>query len=292
MAAELSVIIVSYNSAAFLRQCIGSLVEQRCDLPVEVIVVDNASKDDSVATVERHFPDAVIIRNAKNLGFAKANNQGIERASGRLLLIQNPDTVMLPGLLRALVDFLAQTPEAGAASGRILNADLTDQGTARRFPTVWSGLFGRHSLLTRLLPNNRFSRRYMMTEMRGSTEPYEVDWLSTASMLVRRDVIDLVGGMDEEFFYWVDGEWCQRIRKGGWKIFCVPPAAVIHEEGKGSGHRTRAMRNRIIIDFHRGAYRLFCKHYALGPLGIMRYVALGCLSARALMQLALNSVRK
>jgi GT2 family glycosyltransferase len=222
VAAELSVIIVSYNSAAFLRRCIGSLVEQRGDLSVEVIVVDNASKDDSAATVERHFPDAVIIRNAKNLGFAKANNQGIERASGRLLLIQNPDTVTLPGLLQALVDFLAQTPEAGAASGRILNADLTDQGTARRFPTVWSGLFGRHSLLTRLLPNNRFSRRYMMTEMRGSTEPYEVDWLSTASMLVRRDVIDQVGGM-REFFYWVDGEWCQRIRKGGWKIFCVPP---------------------------------------------------------------------
>lgn len=289
---DLSIIIVNYNASWYLNRCLASIFLHPPQVIFEVIVIDNNSRDDSVRWVRQKYPQVRLFLNEANVGFAKANNQGFTLAQGRYYLCLNNDTLVLPGALDALVSFLDHNPPVGAVGSKILNPDLSNQGTARRFPTPYSGLFGRKSLLTKWFPNNRFSRRYLMNDQWSATTPYDVDWLSTASMLIRKTVIEQVGGMDESFFYWVDAEWCFRIKKSGWQIKSLPQSVVIHEEEKGSGYRNKSMRNKIIVDFHRGVFKLYKKHYDLGPGNILGYLAVGCLSLRALFLIFLNSLRQ
>lgn len=290
--ARLSIIIVNYNGGDLLDRCLESIRDNPPAVPYEVILIDNASVDGSAERARASFPGLVHIDNTGNLGLSKAFNQGLEVARGDLILCLDNDTRALPGSLQALVDAADANPEVGAVGSKLLNPDMTPQKTARRFPSALNAVFGRRSFITSWWPGNPVSRRYLMEErLESDTDPYEVDWVSTAALLVTRKVIDEVGGLDEAFFvYWTDADWCARIRKGGYAIQCVPASKIIHDENLKGKRRTRRS-TKMMIDFHRGAFIYYRRHRASSPYSPMALAALAGLSLRAATLIAWDYLR-
>src|SRR5262249_10888165 len=165
----------------------------------ELVVVDNASRDGSADLVAESASGARVLRNPENVGYARAVNRGIAASGGRHVLVLNPDCQVIPGAIETLARFLDDRRDAGIAAPRILNPDGTLEYSARAFPGPLTFLFNRYSLLTRLFPRNPFSRRYLLTDWDHESER-DVDWVSGACMLVRREAVAKVGGMDEAFF--------------------------------------------------------------------------------------------
>jgi len=287
--ATLSVIIVNYNTKNFLRQCLASLYRMEPSFDFETIVVDNHSHDGSIALVRKDFPRVHLIENIENVGFAKANNMGIALARGKYVLLLNSDTQVIGDALEKLISFLDTHLDVAVVTPRLVYPDLSDQGAARTFPTPVNVLFGRKSHLTRLFPNNRYSRKYLLSCVSTSHEPFEVDWVSGACLMVRKKVIEQVGPLDEMFFmYWEDVDLCFRIKQKGWKVYCVPGAVTIHYEGKSV---TGKIRTRCIIEFNKGAYLYYRKHHINSYFEIMNFVALLGLSLRTLVLLGINAVK-
>ncbi len=288
---DLSIVIVNYNGGRLVLDCLASIDANPPTSRFEVIVVDNASVDDSAARIAERFPQVDLVRLDRNLGLTVGFNRGAARARGRHVLSLDNDTVVLPGSLQAMVDFLDREPGAGACGCALIYPDGTPQLTARRFPHPLNALFGRRSLLTRLFPGNPISRRYLMADEDRIDGPFEVDTLSTACMTVRREVIERVGAYDEAFFvYWSDTDWCRRIKQAGWTIHSLPGSRVIHNENITGRQRT-GRRVRSVLDFHRGAYRYFRKHHIRSPLSPMNLIAVVGLSGRAALLLLADEVR-
>lgn len=287
----ISIVIVNYNGADLLRRCLASLALHPAARSTEVIVFDNASTDGSVAMMRAEFPGVRVIEGAENLGLCRAFNRGAAEAGGELLLSLDSDTEVTAGAIEDMAAWLDANPGTGACGATLVYPDGTPQRTARAFPTPMAALFGRRSRLTALFPSNPFSRRYMMADHEGSAQPYPVDTLSTACMMLRRAVFDSTGGYDEAYFvYWSDTDWCQRIKKGGWRIDTLPTCHVVHNENLKAGHR-KVRRTRMVMDFHRGAYRYYSTHHA-GPFNPMRYVAWAGLHARAALLLLGDELRR
>lgn len=275
---DISVITVTYECRELLRPMLASLDGATRARAAEVIVVDNASSDGVVAMLRSDWPSVTVIEMGENAGFAKANNRGFAAARGRYVMLLNPDTVAHDGSLTALADFLDSDARAAVAAPRLLYPDLRDQGTARSFPTAAAALFGRRSVLTKLFPKNRWSRRYLSGRAQTGAAPFEVDWVSGAAMMVRRDAIDHVGGLDEGFFmHWEDADWCHRMKDAGHKVFCVPASRIVHHEG---GSR-RGWPPRQLRAFHEGAFRYYAKHHAPQWWNPLRYLAAAGLALRA-----------
>lgn len=257
---DVSVILVNWNAREMLRACLRSLKAESQDLAMEVIVVDNGSTDGSLEMLNAEWPGAVVVQPGGNVGYVRANNLGLAKATGRHVFFLNNDTVVERGGLIRLAGFLDARPDVGVCSGLILNPDGTDQGCARRMPSVWNGIFGRRSPLTRWWPSNPWSRRYMVTWQKQGDEPFEVEILSSAAILMRTAEARELGGMDEDFrLYWVDAELCSRVRRRGGKVYCVPAARIVHFEGQGGSTRTFRMRLRSLITFHHDAYLAYTK---------------------------------
>lgn len=292
MQPKLSIVIVNYNGGDLVVPCIASIYENPPECAFEIIFIDNASIDDSAEKVAEQFDQVILSRNGENIGLAKAFNAGVTMAKGDYLLSLDNDTRVLPGALSAMVSHLDAVPEVGAVGSRLLNTDMTPQKTARRAPSALNALFGRRSYLTRLFPNNAISRRYLMDEHIDATRPYAVDWLSTAALMVRKQAIDKVGALDEDFFvYWVDADWCARIRGGGWQIHVIPESLIIHDENL-SGQRRSRRSTRMIIDFHRGAYLYYRKNHLGFIFNPMILVAIIGLALRASILIAWGYLRE
>ncbi len=291
MQTELSIIIVNYNGGKLVVPCIASLYKNPPKTSFEIIFIDNASTDGSAEQVAALYPAVRCVRNPANLGLARAFNQGLSMAAGHYLLCLDNDTRVLPEALSTMLTYLASHQAVGAVGARLFNPDMSPQKTARRAPGACNAIFGRRSLVTRLWPDNKISQRYLMEEYLDSNEPYQVDWVSTAALMVRRDVVTEVGGLDEAFFvYWVDADWCARIRAAGWQIHALPAARVIHDENLKGRRRTRRS-SRMIIDFHRGAYRYYRKNHTGSIWHPMSLVALVGLAGRAAILIAWDSLR-
>ena len=277
--ADVHVVIVSYRCRDLVIRTLDSLADAAGGLSVTVTVVDNDSRDGTVPAIRRRFPDVQVVDSGWNSGFAHASNEGIGRSGGRYVLLLNPDTVPAPGVLEVLVSFADAHPCAGVVAPRLRNPDGSDQQTARSFPTPAAAVLGRRSPLTRLFPGNRWSAAYLATRLRPTSEPYRVDWVSGAAMLVPRTVIERVGGLDEGFFlFWEDADWCRRMADAGLEVWCVPAAEVVHDEGGTRGH---GWSPRTIRWFHQGAYRYWVKHHAPSPWNPARWAAAALLLARA-----------
>jgi GT2 family glycosyltransferase len=277
----LSIIIVNYNGGQLLDRCLESIYEAPPRCTFEVLLVDNASTDGSGDRVAGAISAVRYIRSKANLGLAKAFNVALADARGLYVLSLDSDTRLFPGALDEMVQRLESQLDVGAVGGWLLNPDMTPQKTARRRPSALNALFGRRSLLTRLIPRNRISRRYLMDDEPVRKDAFEVDWVSTAALMTRREVMIQTCGLDEGFFvYWVDADLCARIRACGWKIEAVPRARVIHDENLKQGRRTRR-RTRMIVDFHRGAYRYYRRHHVSHPASPKNLAALLGLSVRA-----------
>ena len=254
---SLDVIIVNYNSTPQLLQCVSSLLSASVGISLNIHVQDNASQKGDVGVVVRDFPEVLLSRNNRNLGFAKAVNRAIRNGTAPYVLILNPDTLVLPGLLSATLGYMENHPEVGVLGPRILDSDGVVQGSARSFPNLLTALFGRKSILSKIMPHNPITRENILTVQSDGMNPMEVDWVSGACMLVRRDAIDGVGPLDERFFmYWEDADWCRQMWRKGWKVIYFPEASMIHYVGVSSESNIF----RSVLEFHRSIYRLFDKH--------------------------------
>jgi N-acetylglucosaminyl-diphospho-decaprenol L-rhamnosyltransferase len=231
--ASLSVIILSWNVRDLLAQALTSLYTTAAGVDaLEVIVVDNASHDGSAEMVAREFPQTRLIANQENRGFTRGNNQGISEASGNYILLLNPDTELLPGALQALMAYLDKHPDTAMVGPRLLNPDGSTQPSRRRFPTL-PILFLESTWLQPLAPKSALARFYMQD--RPDTVAQEVDWITGAAMMVRREAVERVGPLDEGYFmYSEELDWCRRFRDAGWRIAYVPTAEIIHYGGKSS----------------------------------------------------------
>ena len=265
---ELTVSIVTYNSGDDVLRCLDSLV-QGTSAAIEVVVIDNASTDGMPDHVAVAHPEVRVVPMGRNAGFAAAHNRAMAETTAPYLLVLNPDTIPEPGSVDLLLRFARDNPRIGAVAPRLRYPDGRDQGTARAFPTAAAGLFGRRSPLTRMFPNNRWSRRFLVG-LRAGDEPFRCDWVSGACMLVPRSVVDDVGGFDERYFlFWEDADWCRRMADKGYEVWTVPASTVVHDEG---GSRGRAWPEAAVRHFHRGAYLYWRTHVAPQPWNGLRWV--------------------
>ena len=252
---DVSIVVVSYNTAALLRTCLRSI---RADVGPsrEVFVVDNASTDGSAEVVRTEFPDVRLIGNATNVGFTRANNQALRLARGRYLLLLNPDAELRPGSLAALVDYLDANPGVGVVGPRLYYPDGALQSSRRRFPTLATG-FVESTVLQRWLPRLDLLARYYCDDL-PSDRVCEVDWVVGACMLVRSEAAAQVGYLDERFFmYSEELDWCRRLKSAGWGVAYTPDAEVVHHESR-SAEQNLARRD---ILFNESKVRYFAKHY-------------------------------
>ena len=270
-AALVDLVIVNYRSYEELTRCLSSLEPLRRGLAT-VTVVDQESDNPSAAAVARAFPWTAVLERSTNGGFAGGINVGAAAGRAPFLLLLNPDCVAGTDFVARLVDFAVARPDAAIVGPRILNADGTIQGSARRFPDWSTFIAGRSSWLTKRFPTNPLSRRNLPAFSEG-TAISPVDWVSGACMLVRRAAFEQAGGMDERFFlYWEDADFCKRVGELGWTTMYFPEAEVVHLGGRSSVHAYR----ESLAAFHTSALTLFRKH-ARWParwLAPLLYVAL------------------
>jgi len=248
---DVSIIVVSWNTVKLLRECLVSLHASSTGVLMEIVVVDNASSDDSADMVQREFPGVRLIHNTSNAGFSRASNQGIVVSTGRYVLLLNSDTRFLLGALENLILFMEQHPEAGACGPRLIGPD----GKAQAFAFGGDPTF--HYLLWRGLSRLLFHRSLHNWDR---DQVQEVDWVSGACLLVRRDIIGRIGLLDENIFmYFEDNDWCLRMREGGWKIYHNPHVSIIHIGGKSF---STSMAARLA--YYQSLDYFYSKHY--GPL--------------------------
>jgi hypothetical protein len=272
----LSVCIVNWNTRDDLEQAIAAVLAADPGLALQVVVVDNGSRDGSAAMVRDRFPGVSLLAESENMGFARGHNLASRQAAGSYLLMLNPDTLVRPGALSALVRFMASHPEAGAVGPRLLNSDGSLQFSCRQFPRPMAALF-RNTPLGKLVPRNRYAREYLMGEW-DHERPRQVDWVSGAAICIRREAWEQVGPFDEGFFmYAEDIDWCLRAEGAGWKIYYLPEAVIVHRIGRASDQRPL----RMVVEFHRSMARFYRKHYAEGWPRPVRWLPAAGIWARA-----------
>ena len=282
---DLSTIIVHYKSRDPLLACLEALGPVAAGSGCETVVVDNASHDGIREDLEARFPAVRLIQNEENVGYARAVNQGLRATTGEFVLVMNPDCEPHAGAVRTMLDFLRANPRAAIAGPKILNPDGSLEYSARSFPDHFTFLFNRYSLLTRLFPKNRWSRRYLLSDW-DHASPREVDWLSGACLMVRRRAVDAVGPMDEAFFMFnEDVDWCRRMKLAGWSNAYVPDAVVVHHIGASK----RRTSSRVILERHRGMIHYFHKHHPTNP--VLSTLADSLILLRAALMLAANALR-
>ena len=265
---DLSIIIVSWNVRELLRACLHSIDSQRCGLDVEVIVVDGASSDGSAAMVGEVFPWVKLIACNENIGFPRGNNLGLAKASGRYLLLLNPDTEIKQDALSVMVKYLTQHQDVGLVGPQLLNSDGSIQSSRRRFPTLVSALF-ESTWLESVAP--QWILRHYYAQDLPDDRVSDVDWITGACMLTRCEIFNAIGGLDEAYFmYSEELDWCRRIKDSGWRVVYYPAAQVLHHVGKSSEQAVTARH----INFQRAKLRYFRKFHGKATAAVLRTVLL------------------
>jgi N-acetylglucosaminyl-diphospho-decaprenol L-rhamnosyltransferase len=267
---DVSIVVVSYNVRDLLAQCLESVIfpqpsmigtgapsKSKVPLEIETFVIDNASTDGSTAMVRERFPSVQLFENAENRGFAAANNQAFVAARGRYIWMLNPDTIVRRQALETLVGFMDRHPHAGACGGKLLYADGSLQHSAFGFPTlaqIFFDFYPLHPRLTDSRLNGRYPRKWYA---RGA--PFQIDHPLGADLMIRREMAKQVGWLDDKFFiYCEEIDWCIRIKRADWQIWCVPLAEIVHLEAQS----TRQFRDAMFVELWRARIRLFEKHYS------------------------------
>ncbi len=251
-------VIVSYNVVGLLRECLASIEPDRARMKLEVFVVDNASADGSADMVAAEFPWARLLRSEENLGYPRGNNVALREARGRHVLLLNPDTRLPAGALWETVAYMDEHPDVGALGPKLVRADGSlDLACRRSFPSpgvAFFRLFG----LARLFPRSARLARYNLLDVDPDTA-MDVDSVCGAFMLVRGEVVEQVGLLDESFFmYGEDLDWAYRMKQVGWRVRYQPSVVVLHHKGQSSRQRPA----RSTRAFYGAMHRFYDKHYA------------------------------
>ena len=276
----ISIIIATYNARRLLADCLASIAENPPSEPYEVIVVDDASADGTSEMVRDRFPAVRLLRNEVNRHYAFSNNRAFEDARGDYLLLLNNDTIVLPQALDRMAAFLRAHPEAGAVGCRLLNEDGSVQWSVKSLPNPGSALFGARSILTRLFPNNPFSRHHLLHLDRDMSVPFAAGYVSSAAVMIPRSVVDRVGPLDRRLSYHVDADYCKRIADAGYKSYYLPTATIIHLDHKGGTMVSLRRRFRSLVEFHIGSYIYYRKHVQKSAWAPMHAVVVLGLLAR------------
>ncbi len=271
---DLSVVIVNWNTRDLLRDCLRSVYESEGEFTFETIVVDNCSSDGSAGMAREEFPQVHLIEAETNRGYACANNLGLRRLEARYYLLLNPDTVVPPHALREMIAFMDGHPEAGMAGPKLVMADGSlDLACRRSFPTPENSfykLFG----LSRVFPKSERFGQYNLTYL-DPDEIAEVDSVVGAFMMVRREVVDEIGGLDEQYFmYAEDLDWALRAKRTGWKVYYYPEVTVLHYKRQASEQNPQKAQ----FEFWRAMHIFYHKHYASDTPSWLHYLVLAGLA--------------
>ncbi len=261
-APKLSISLVNTNNRELLRACLQSLFTQEHGVEFETILVDNISNDGSAEMVATEFPQVQLIRNTQRKGFAMNHNQAIRASRGDFILVLNEDTIVRPGALKAMCDFLETHDDTGAVGCRLENPDGTLQRSCYKFPSPTRSI-AENLLLVAAFPNNSLWGDYRAW---AHDAVRYVDFVSGAAIMVRRKVIETTGLLDEGFFiYAEETDWCRRMHKDGWKVAFTPEGTIVHYGGQSSV----AIKDRQFCEFTRNQLRFIKKHH--GALGGVIY---------------------
>ena len=279
---DLSIIIVNFNSTRVLRDCLRTIVESELSFPYEVFVIDNDSEEEILGLAEE-YPFITLISNDENRGFAYANNIGIKHAHGKYLLLLNPDTIVNSGSLGPMIAYLESHPNVGIVGCRILNPSGLVEHSTHSFPTLakefvhanqfLKSLMGYDSLLGILL--RKLSLKSIESYWEHDTEK-EVDHVTGACMMVRRDAVEKAGLLDEAFFlYNEEVEWSYRIRQAGYRSIFLPNSTITHLFGYSTKQQVqKQVANKLLVERYRGMFYFFQKHYGLLPLTALRLIVI------------------
>lgn len=256
---DLSIIVVNYNSLCFMIACLASIAECLKPGGHETILIDNGSINGCSQLIKEKFPGLSFIENAKNLGFARAVNQGFAIAKGKYLLILNPDIKLLPGSVEKAIHFLDKNPEVGLLLPKLVNPDGSLQFSCRTFYDFPTLLF-RRTPLGKIFPNHPVIRRHLMMDW-DHNEVRKVDWGLGASMVIRREALKGGKVFDERFFlYFEDVDLCFSLKKEGWKVVYCPNVVMVHHHVRQSA---QGFMNRERWEHFKSLLKFYCKHLKL-----------------------------
>lgn len=261
---DLTIIIVNYNSMAYLKKCLNSIINSQYKVNVDIFVSDNNSKDGSIDMVKNEFPQVFLIENKNNLGYSGAANRAIRQSSGRYILILNNDIEVLDNPLDLMVERINRDSDIGLLGCMLLNSDKTLQQSFGYFNLGFLSEAIQKIFFNRYKRGNRLVGRYLYKIHKKFRE---VDWISGACIMARRDAMDDVGLMDENYFmFFEEIDLCNKVRKKGWKICYTPDAKMIHHGGKSSS----AEFDRIMIEYRKSQLYFYKKHYGVSYMKILK----------------------
>ncbi len=270
---DLSIIIISWNVSDLLAKCLDSILASGVQVvgpagqtqgngpQTQVIVVDSASHDDSVAILEARYSWVHLFAQTENIGFVRGNNLGLKHATGRYIMLLNPDTEVQAGALNRLMAVLATYTQAGVAGPHTLNTDGTHQSTRRRFPTVWTAIF-ESTWLEPIAPKHILSRFRVLDQPDEGV--YIVDWVQGSALMAKREVFDQIGSLDTRYIMYAEEmDWCKRAVLAGWQVMYVGDAFITHHSGQSSAQ----VKARSHVHFQHSKLRYFRKFHGLGAVG-------------------------
>jgi len=284
MTARWAAVVVNLNAADLTIACVASIVADTSAGDAEVVVVDNGSRDDSVARIRKEFPDLLLVESAENVGYAGGANIGIAATRAPIVAVLNNDLTFAFGTARPLVERLETTPRLGATGPLIRNLDGSLYPSARCLPSVFVAV--GHGLLGLWWQSNPFTRRYRQLDIDPNVGR-EVDWLSGSAIWLRREALDAIGGWDERYFmYMEDVDLCWRLRRAGWHIVYEPTAEIVHVQGA----TTAKHPYRMLVEHHRSAWR-FARRRFTGARAMLLPAAAVYLSFRAVLAMVEHAWR-
>ncbi len=282
---DLSVVIVNYQTFELTRNTINSIFEYSYPFSYEILVVDNASSDDSLSRLQDYFKDKVtFIASKENNGFAAGNNQALRVAKGKYVLLLNSDTIVWENTLENIYSYMEEHTDVGASGCRVLleNGDL-DKACKRSFPNVKNSFFRLFHI-----PTNSKDDNYNLDDL-PDDEIYEIDCLTGAFMFMRAEALNEAGLLDETFFmYGEDIDLCYRIKKAGWKIIYYGESKITHLKGASS----KKQKNKLIYEFYRAMYIYYKKHHANESSFLVNIVVYIGIAVLCILKLFLNLFKK
>jgi GT2 family glycosyltransferase len=283
---NLSICIVTLWARDYLKECLRTLDESGFHRSMEIIVVDQNSKDGTVEMLQHDYPDVKIIQTQGNEGFTRPMNLAMKASQGRYVAQLNPDTLIHPGALDKLSDFLDEHADVGIVGPKVLNPDGSLQAPCRRGDARPWAVISYFSGLSKLFPDKAFFNSYLLSHL-DEDRSYPVDVVSGSCMVIRREVIDKIGYLDELFFaYQEDADYCLRTRSAGWQVYYYPDAKITHYGGQGG---SRIQPNRSIWAWHQSYFRYYRKHFAFEYFFLFNWLFYAAMGVKLLLALLRNS---